>query len=179
MVSFTLSHKAYGSLLNRVLYVPCAPAWSTCQRTNIPNACHLLIFTCQRANKRAKGVPIFQTFLLWNAKGNFYTLLLYKTFCIIFDTIVIHILCICIIHKNCIILHFYTLWKKRVGNFCFLKLFCSLVKNENTKRPGFYTLLVTRVFLNFPQLKQLNKMKNMCKYCDLLELWSAWIGQLR
>ena len=36
--------------------------------------------------------------------------------------------------------------------FVFLKL-CSLVKHENTKRPGFYTLLVTRVFSNFPQLK--------------------------
>ena len=47
-------------------------------------------------------------------------------------------------------------------NFCFLKLFCSLVKN------GFYTLLVTRVFSNFPQLKQLNKIKNLREYCDLL-----------
>ena len=27
---------------------------------------------------------------------------------------------------------------KSVKNFCFLKLFCSLVKNKNTKRPGFY-----------------------------------------
>ena len=61
-------------------------------------------------------------------------------------------------------------------DFCFLKLFCSLVKNENTKRPGFYTLRV-KVFLNFPQKKQLNKIKNTCEYCvaiffsyDLLEL---------
>ena len=38
------------------------------------------------------------------------------------------------------------------GIFVLLKLF-SLVKNENTKRPGFYTLLLTRVFSNFPQLK--------------------------
>ena len=37
------------------------------------------------------------------------------------------------------------------------------------KRPGFYTLQVTRVFSNFPQLKQPNKIKNTCEYCDLLE----------
>ena len=52
----------------------------------------------------------------------------------------------------------------------FLKLFYSLVRNGNLKRPGFYTLQVTRVFSNFPQLKQLNKIKNTCEYCDLLEL---------
>ena len=76
------SHYILWSLLNRV---PCVPAWSTCQRAknvptshfNVPNslwsllsrvpcvpawftcprakACHLLIFTCQRANKRANG----------------------------------------------------------------------------------------------------------------------------
>ena len=56
------------------------------------------------------------------------------------------------------------------GIFVFLKLFGSLVKNENTKRLGFYTLLVTRAFSNFPQLKQLNKIKNTCEFCDLLEL---------
>ena len=89
-----------------------------------------------------------------------------------------HDIYICIVHKNCIILHFYTyvILKKSVQNFCFLKLFCSLVEKENTKRPGFYTLLVTRVFSNFPQLKQLNKIRNTCEYCDLLELGSAWIG---
>ena len=50
--------------------------------------------------------------------------------------------------------------KKKVWNFCFFKLFCSLVTNENIKRPGFYTLQVTSVFSNSPQLKQLNKIKN-------------------
>ena len=67
-----------------VVYVP------TCLRANVPKACQLLIFTCQRANKRAirhanvsvwrvnvpKDVTIFQIFLLRNATGNFYTLLL-------------------------------------------------------------------------------------------------------
>ena len=67
----------------------------------------------------------------------------------------------------------HVILKKSVQNFCFLKLFCSLVKNENTKRPAFYTLLVTRVFSNFPQLKQLNKIKNTCEYCDFLQLGSA------
>ena len=64
----------------------------------------------------------------------------------------------------------YVTLKKSVQNFCFLELFCSLVKNENTKGPGFYTLLVTRVFSNFPGLKLLNKIKTTCEYCDLLEL---------
>ena len=101
----------------------------TCLRANVPKACQLLIFTCKRVNKRAnmacqrakrranfstwcanlpKGVQIFQTLLLRNAKGNFYTLLLYEEFYIIHHIIVIHIICICIVHKNCIILHFYT-----------------------------------------------------------------------
>ena len=117
-------------------------------------------------------MPIFQTFLLQNAKGNFYTLLIYKNFYIILDITVIHMICICIRHK--IVLYFifilHVILKKSVRNFRFLKLFCSLVKTENTKRPGFYMLLLRRVFLNFPQLKQLNKMKNACEYCDVLEL---------
>ena len=41
------------SLLNRL---PCVPAWSTCPRANVPKACQLFIFTCQRANKHA-NVP--------------------------------------------------------------------------------------------------------------------------
>ena len=85
-----------------------------------------------------------------------------------------YMICKCVCVCMCIsILH--AILKNSGGNFFFLKLFCFLVKNENTKRPGFYMLLVTRVFLNFPQLKQLNKMKNTCEYviflnCDLLEL---------
>ena len=66
-------------------------------------------------------------------------------------------MCICIADINCNILYF-------------LKLFCSLITNGNIKRPGFYKLQVTMVFSNFPQLKQLNKIKNTCEYCDLLEL---------
>ena len=56
----------------------CVKVWFTCLRDKVPKACQLLISTCQHTNKRAKvpcGVPIFQTFLLRNAKRNFYTLL--------------------------------------------------------------------------------------------------------
>ena len=158
----------------------CVPTWSTCQRTCVPawftcqraksvsnsyfylSTCHkagqCFNLACQRAKRCAtfstwranvpKSVPVFQTFLLRNAKGNFYTLLLYKKFYIILDIILIHIMCVCIVHINCIILYF-------------LKLFCSLDRNGNIKALGFHTLQVTR------------------EYCDLLELWSAWVGYPR
>ena len=83
-------------------------------------------------------------------------------------------MCICIVHKNCIVLHFYTSChiKEKRWKFCFF--FCSLVRNENIKRASFYPVQqvqqAIRVFSNFPQLKQLNKIKNPCQYCDLLEL---------
>ena len=48
-------------------------------------------------------------------------------------------------------LHFYSLY--HIKEKCF-SLFRCLVTNENIKRPGFYMLQVTRVFSNFPQLKQ-------------------------
>ena len=126
------------SLINRVPFVP------GCYRGS-------------RANVR-KGGPIFQTFLLQKAKGNFYTLLLYKKFYIVPDIIIIPIICICIVHTNCIILYFYTscyIKEKCVEFFFFIIFFffCFLVRNGNIRRPGFYTLHVTRVFSNFPQLK--------------------------
>ena len=102
------------------------------------------VLTIQRVKWRAnvlKGMPNFQTFFLENAKENFYTLLLHKKFYIILDIIVVQLICICFIHKNCIILHFYNschIKEKFAGFFVFEKL-CSLVKNENTERPGLYT----------------------------------------
>ena len=48
--------------------------------------------------------------------------------------------------------------RKSVQNICFLKLFCSLVKNENTKRPSFYTLLITS-FLKFSSAKTAKQIK--------------------
>ena len=120
-------------------------------------------FTCQRAiwranvsTWRAKGAN-FETFLLRNSKRNFYTLL-YKKCYIIRDIIVIHIMCICIAHKNCIIFHVWI----------FFFFICSLVRNENIR--------FSRVSSNFPQLKQLIKIKNTCEYYDLFELWCAWVG---
>ena len=135
-----------------MVYVP------TCLRDNVPKVCQFLIFMCQRANKRVirlasvsiwranvpNGVPIFQlgvlnfhTFPLQNAKGNFYTLLLYKIFYIILDIIIIHPIGICIIHKSCIVLHFYASYhiKEKCVEilFLFLLLFFSLFRNENIK----------------------------------------------
>ena len=125
-------------------------AWYRALCDNVSSAFQLLIFTyqrdkptkchktcqcfnlaCKRANSwtwRAnvpESIPIFPTCFLRNAKGNFYALLLYKKF-IILDIILIRIMCMCIVHKNCTILHFYTfhvILKKIVWNFGFLKLF--------------------------------------------------------
>ena len=68
-------------------------------------------------------------------------------------------MCTHITHNNYIISVLHAILKKSVSSFCFLRLFCSLVRNKNNiKRPGFYTLQVTRVFSNFP-LKQLKLNK--------------------
>ena len=118
----------------------CAPVSFTCLRANVLKACKLLIFTCQRVNKCVNveyGVPMFNlacqrakryaNFLnipltKERLRGNLYTLLLYKKFYVTLDVIVIHIVCICIVHKNCIILHFYTscLIKEKLLEFFFL-----------------------------------------------------------
>ena len=127
--SYLHFRKAYSNLLNNVSYLPCVPAWSTCQYANVPKACQLLIFTCQRAivpMNAPKVVQVFQTFLLRNDQGNFYTLLLlYKKLYIIFDIIVIHMICICIVHENCIILHFYisSHIKGKCSEFLFFETF--------------------------------------------------------
>ena len=110
----------------RVVYV------LACLCANVPKTYQLLIFMYKRAIQRANvstGVPIFQTFLLQNVKGNFYTLLLYKKFYITLDIIVIHIMCICILHKNCIKLHFHTschITKKVWVFFCYFFSFLFL-----------------------------------------------------
>ena len=137
-------------------------------RTHVPNACQLLILMCQHANKCAnvpkvcqlfnlvcqcakrhasflswhanvlKGMPNFQTFLLWNAKGN-----------VLGIKIVL-----------CFISILHVILKKSVQNFCFLKLFCSLIKNENTKRPGFYTS--NKDCLRFSSTKTTKQKKRIC-----------------
>ena len=82
-------------------------AWFTCQRAYVS--------TCQKRDKFSylrvnvpKGLPICQTFLLRNVKGNFYTILLYEKFYILLDIIVINITCTCIVNKICVMLYFYT-----------------------------------------------------------------------
>ena len=97
------------NVLTSHFYVP------TCHKT-----CQFFNLACQRAKRRAnfstgrvimpKSLPIAQTFLLRNVKWNFYTLLLYEKFYFILDIIITQIMCICIVHKNCIILHLYTSW---------------------------------------------------------------------
>ena len=100
-----------------------------CQRAkNIPTS-HFYVQTCHKRANVSTGVPIFQTFLLQNVKRNFYTLLLYKKFYITLDIIVIHIMCICILHKNCIKLHFHTschITKKVWVFFCYFFSFLFL-----------------------------------------------------
>ena len=183
------------SLLNRVPCVQLANVvyFPTCLRASVVH-----VSTCQkRANFSFEGAnvsinvptcyPACQCFnsacqrAIWCA--NFYTLLLYKKSYILLDIKVLNIICICIVNKNCIILYFYTSChiKEKCGIllFYYFFLFSSLVRSYNIKRPGFYTLQVTRVFSNFPQLKQLSKIKDTCEYWDLHELRSAWIGDPR
>ena len=114
----------------------CEPAWFTFQRAwvsmcqnvltshfYVPTShktCQFFKLACQCAKRRAnvsagriimpKSLPIAQTFLLRNVKGIFYTLLLYEKFYFILDIMITQIMCICIVHKNCIILHLYTSW---------------------------------------------------------------------
>ena len=79
-----------------------------------------------------------------------------------------------------VVLHFISMFhvilKKGVWSFSlyyFFVLFFLTNRNENIKRPVFYMLQIRRIFSIFPQLKQLNKIKNTCEYCDFLELRSA------
>ena len=129
-----------------------------------------------------KSMPIFQTFLLRNAKGNFYTLLLHEKFYIILDIIYKQIICICMVLGNFVRLHLYTSWchlKEICVEFLLFETFLLFSYKSKYKNPGFYAVQVTKVFSNFSQLKQLNKIKNTCEYYGLLELRSAWFGDAR
>ena len=136
----------YGSLL-----IACHTCHA-CQcglRANLLNAWQLLILMCQCAKKRAKcqrcanistwrdnvrKVVPFQTVLLQNAKGNCHTLLLYEKFYILLDIIAIHTICICIVHKNYVVLHFYTSCRIEVcGIFVFWNCFILQLKNSIKK----------------------------------------------
>ena len=76
--------------------------------------------------QNTKGNLYFQTFLIRNAKGNFYNLLLCKQFYLTFDMAVVHI-CICIIYK--IVLYFIS----TLHDILKKSLFCSLVKMKIRK----------------------------------------------
>ena len=124
MVTFTLSQIAWQyaklrAILAVSVSVVCLP---TCQ-----TAWQFFILSCQRDKRRAK----FSNISLTNAKGNFYTLLLYNTryhshtydIYIILDIIVIHMISICLVLKNCIILQFYTSChiKEKCAGFLFFE----------------------------------------------------------
>ena len=89
---------------------------------NVPVNVLMCPTACQCFNLQANepnGLPIFQN--LRNAKGNFYTLLFYKTFYLILNIIVgLSCICVSIVIKNCIILHFK---EKYVEFFFFLSFF--------------------------------------------------------
>ena len=151
-----------------VVYVP---AWFTCQRatsqkranlsflranvsinlSRYHTACQCFNLAGQRAKWRAnfstwhanvlKGVPIFQAFLLRNAKWNFYTLLLYRK-CYILHNII----CICVVNKNCIILHLHTschIKEKCVDFFFFIIFFSFLLFSYKLKYRKTLFLYVT------------------------------------
>ena len=87
---------------------------------------------------------------------------------------------ICIIHRNCIILRFYTSChiKGNLLNFFFLFFFCSLVRNENTKKAGFVYVTSNKSFFKFSTAKTTKQKKTKKKRvniviflnCNLLEL---------
>ena len=93
-------------------------------------------------------------------------LFLYKKFYIILDIIVISIICICIVHKKCIILHFYT--------SCDIILYYTILSTilyfdiilYYTYYSFLSTLQFTRVFSNLTQLKQPSKIMNMYDVLD-------------
>ena len=155
----------HACLLRNVVSVPTYLRISGVYVPSCQKACQILvpinISTCHmRANDStwtpniSNGVSIFWTFLLRIDKQNFYNLLLYKKFYMILDVIVIYIICIGIAHRNCVILHFYTSChvKEKCLEFFFFIIFGYLARNENIKRPSFYSLQVTRAFSSFPQL---------------------------
>ena len=68
----------------------------------------------------------FSNFSLTKCEGKFvYFIILYKKFYILLDSIIIHIICIYIVHKNCMILHFYTSFyiKQKFVEFFFSIIF--------------------------------------------------------
>ena len=123
------------------VYAPtCLPAWFMCQRDKsvstshfyVPTchtACHFFILACQRANKGAKFFKHF-CYQVLRKISILYYYIKNSTF---YSISVIHIICICIVNKNCIIIYLYTAChiKEKCMEFFFFSffLFCSLVVN--------------------------------------------------
>ena len=88
---------------------------------NVSKVCQFFILACQRAKSPANfsNIPTtkcYVKFLYFIIIWNFYVIL---------DIIVIQMICICIAHKNCIILHFYTSYhiKEKCVEFLFCETF--------------------------------------------------------
>ena len=164
----------------------------SCQRgsrANVPETCQLLIFTCQCAIWCAyfsvwhanvpKGVPIFRKFLLQNAKGNWYSLLLYKKFWIILDIIVIHIICICTLQKNCIKFHFYTSCqiKEQCEDFFIIIFFSFLFLSQKwkCKKTCFLYATSNKDFLEFSTVKTTKQNKKI--YVNIV-IFLSWRSEI-
>ena len=171
---------------------PCVPAWSTCQRVflrayqcskSASMLSHFYVptsqWTCQCTKRRAnlsdwcvnmpKNVPIFQTFLFWNAKGNFYTLFLYKKFYIILGIILISYA-----HKNCIILNFRTSChlKEMFVDFLFYETFLLF------RKTWFLYVTSAQGFLELSTKTIKAKCRIRVNIVTILN-WSAWIWDPR
>ena len=144
-----------------VVYVPTCSRTSVvyvpmCLHANVPKAGQILIYTCQRPNKRANmpyGVPMFkldvptcqtvcQFFNLAcqraKRRANFSNIsftkisILYyyiKKFYILLDIKLLDIICICIVNKKCIIHIIFMYYMCGIFLFRYFFRFCSLVRN--------------------------------------------------
>ena len=165
MVTFTLSQSVWEIVKSRairamcaiVVYVPMCKRSKrvpTCQRAKGVPIIQLGMWACQRranflpwCTNRVpifhfgvpKSMPNFQTFFSQNSQGNFYILLLYKKFYIRLEIIVIHIICICVVYGNCIILHFYTSAhiKEKCAEFLFFETFLFFSSKWKYKKTWF------------------------------------------
>ena len=133
MFTFTLSRSEWEFGKSCVICAMCA------SMVYVTNECQLLIFTCQRVNKRANVAKVYQLSNLTcqRTTSQFFEHSSYKLLRKIYilyyhikcSTLclrpVIHTICICIVYKNCIILHFYSLShiKENWVEFLFFKTF--------------------------------------------------------
>ena len=127
---------------------PCVPTWSMCQRglhanmltsrvvyvptwqkranfsflrSNMSYRLPFFILTCQRANKGAKFFKHF-CYQVLRKISILYYYIKNSTF---YSISVIHIICICIVNKNCIIIYLYTIChiKEKCVEFFFFYFF--------------------------------------------------------